>query len=356
MGSVNVQRPSLPGHRRSLSAPTPVRHLQSLFKLERVTPAVEVIIALAALVVALALLNKGADWLVEGASSLATIARVSPLIIGLTIVAFGTSLPELSVSVTASLEGDAGISVGNVVGSNIANILLILGLSALVRPVTTSVEVSTRDSLVMVASAVLLVVLSADGGIGRLDAAILLVAFTAYMVHFAKEARKQHEEGRDLPVPEGTEGKGISSVKTVGGLVVVLLSSVVLVITAIFIAEEVNVPTEIIGLSIVAVGTSVPELATSVVAAREGHSDISIGNVVGSNIFNTLLVLGVAAAIRGLAVESFMWIDVAIMVGVSAMMVPVLRCGMTISRREGAAMLAGYALYMAYVFTYGTVA
>jgi len=302
-------------------------------------------------VVSLAFLNKGADWLVEGASSLATIARVSPLIIGLTIVAFGTSLPELAVSVTASLEGDAGISVGNVVGSNIANILLILGLSALVRPIACSVQVTTRDSLVMVASAVLLVVLAVDGGIGRLDAAILLVAFIAYMVHFSLEARRQHEEASDLPVPEGTEGRGVSTIKTVG---VVLISSTVLVLTAIFLAQEVNIPTEIIGLSIVAVGTSVPELATSVVAAREGKADISIGNVVGSNIFNSLLVLGAAGAIRALTVESFMWLDMAIMLGVSAMLVPLLRSGMVLSRREGVAMLAGYALYMTYVFTYGT--
>jgi len=206
----------------------------------------------------------------------------------------------------------------------------------------------------MVASAVLLVVLAVDGGIGRLDAAILLVAFIAYMVHFSLEARRQHEEASDLPVPEGTEGRGVSTIKTVGGLVVVLISSTVLVLTAIFLAQEVNIPTEIIGLSIVAVGTSVPELATSVVAAREGKADISIGNVVGSNIFNSLLVLGAAGAIRALTVESFMWLDMAIMLGVSAMLVPLLRSGMVLSRREGVAMLAGYALYMTYVFTYGT--
>ena len=314
----------------------------------------EVLIALAALVVSLVFLNKGADWLVEGASSLATIARVSPLIIGLTIVAFGTSLPELAVSVTASLEGDAGISVGNVVGSNIANILLILGISAMVRPISCSVQVSTRDSLVMVASAVLLVILAMDGGIGRLDAVILLFAFIAYMVHFSMEARRQHEEGSELPVPEGTEGRGVSSVKTVGGLVIVLISSAVLVLTAMYIAREVNVPTEIIGLSIVAFGTSVPELATSVVASREGKADLCLGNVVGSNIFNTLLVLGAAGAIRALTVESFMWLDMAIMLGVSTMLVPLLRSGMVLSRREGVVMLAGYALYLVYVFTYGT--
>jgi cation:H+ antiporter len=340
----------------SCSLTTPLHQLQSLFKLERGTPAVEVLLALAALIVSLVLLNKGADWLVEGASSLATIARVSPLIIGLTIVAFGTSLPELSVSVTASLEGDAGISVGNVVGSNIANILLILGISTIVSPVACSSRFRTRDSLAMLASAVLLVVLSADGGLGRVDAAILLLAFSAYMVHFTWQAKQQREEARHLPVPEDTEGRGVSSVKTVGGLVLVLVSSVVLVTTASFIAREVNVPTEIIGLSIVAIGTSIPELATSVVAAREGKADISIGNVVGSNIFNTLLVLGAAAAIRGLAVESFMWLDMAIMLGVSAAMIPVLRSGLRLGRREGVVMLAGYALYMAYVLTYGDIA
>ena len=199
----------------------------------------------------------------------------------------------------------------------------------------------------------MLMVLSLDGKIGRLDGAILLALFTAYMLHFARASLEEHRRSQGTPTEAPSEGVAVSSTKTVGGLVLVLLSSTVLVLTAISIAEAMEVPTWLIGLTIVAVGTSVPELATSIVAAREGEPDIAVGNVVGSNIFNALLVVGVAAAIGTLSVESFLLVDMAIMLVICVLIIPLLRSDQVLSRREGAMMLAGYAAYICHLVLSG---
>jgi cation:H+ antiporter len=309
---------------------------------------VEVLLALAGVALGLVLLNKGADWMVEGSSALATIARVSPLLIGLTIVAFGTSLPELSVSVTASLEGDAGISLGNVVGSNIANVLLVLGIAALLRPFDVSLEVVNRQAVLMAASAVLVLLVALDGEVSRLDALVLMVAFSLWLGHFIRDARRAAREAGGASDPE--HRAPVATVKTVGGLVIVLVSAAVLVRSAIDLAGGLGVPTELLGLTVVAVGTSVPELVTSVKAARSGESDLSVGNVLGSNIFNGLCILGVAAAIHPLATGEDVTLDLVLMVAVSLVLVPMLWTGRVLSRREGAVMLAAYAAYVTYLY------
>ena len=308
----------------------------------------DVLLALAGVIFGLVLLNKGADWLVEGASSLAALARISPLLIGLTIVAFGTSLPELSVSVTASLEGDAGITFGNVVGSNIANILLVLGLAALLRPIDVSMKVVHRQSALMAVSAVLVLLVAIDGTVSRLDALVLLAAFSLWLGHFIQDARRAAKEAGGTSDPE--HKAPVATVKTVGGLLVVLLSAAVLVGSAIDLAGGLGVPTVLIGLTVVAVGTSLPELVTTVKASRRDESDLSVGNVLGSNVFNVLFVLGVAAAIHPLSLGQEVRFDLVLMVAASVVLVPLLYTGRVLSRREGVLMLAAYVVYIVYLY------
>lgn len=306
----------------------------------------EVIIALAALVVALALLNKGADWLVEGASSLATIARVSPLIIGLTIVAFGTSLPELAVSVNASFAGDSGISVGNVVGSNIANILLVLGIAAVVKPLKLTRELVTRDSMLVAGAGALLLVLALTGNLKWWHGAIMLVGFIAYLGHYIHDALVK--EKVDLPIIRDTHG-GVAVIMVGAGIVCILFGSDILVESAVVIAEAFGISKAVIGLTLIAVGTSLPELATSTVASKKGEADISIGNVLGSNVFNALLVLGLATllVVDGIAIDPVMLWDMLFMTLVCLVLVPTLKTGLTLTRAEGVFMLVLYAVYIA---------
>ena len=308
----------------------------------------DVLLALAGVVVGLVLLNKGADWLVEGASSLAALARISPLLIGLTIVAFGTSLPELSVSVTASLEGDAGITLGNLVGSNIANILLVLGLAAFLRPIDVSMKVVHRQSVLMAASAVLVLLVAMDGTVSRLDALVLLAAFCLWLGHFIQDARRAAKKAGGTSDPE--HKAPVATVKTIGGLLVVLLSAAVLVSSAIDLAGGLGVPTVLIGLTVVAIGTSLPELVTTVKASRRDESDLSVGNVLGSNVFNSLFVLGVAAAIQPLSLGQDVRFDLVLMVAASVALVPLLYTGRVLSRREGAVMLGAYVVYVVYLY------
>jgi cation:H+ antiporter len=305
--------------------------------------------AVAVLAVGLFVLDRGAGWLVEGSSALATLARVSPLVIGLTIVAYGTSLPELAASSMASLKGDSGISIGNVVGSNIANLLLILGAAAVVRPINVSRQVVTRESVIMVGAAVLVLALATFGEIGRAAGVVLLVAFAAYIGYFVRDALRGAREYVGGSPVQARFTRGVSVVLVGGGLASVLLGALLMVEGAISVAHRTGVPSSIIGLTIVAVGTSLPELATSLKAAHRGEGDIAIGNVVGSNVFNSLLVLGVAAVIYPLSVDGGLLLDMAIMVLVSVAVIPLFWTGLRLSRREGVAMLAAYVFYILYL-------
>lgn len=269
------------------------------------------------IVLGLALLVKGADWFVDGAAGIAGKCHISPLVIGLTVVAFGTSAPELAVSITSAVRGFTDLAVGNVVGSNIANILLILGLSALVRPLIVQKESFKLDFPVLILASVLLIVLGAwNRNIEWWDGLILVALLAAYMtvllVTALKKQKAEKAKRLELPPPpqeEKEEPKGAVRkwffkmkqktwflvILTVVGLGGVVGGGTLLVNYAQKLAAYFHVPERIIGLTVVAIGTSLPELVTSVVAARKGETDIAVGNVIGSNVFNILLVAGAAS-------------------------------------------------------------
>jgi cation:H+ antiporter len=291
------------------------------------------------------LLWKGADWLVEGASRLALLAKLSPIIIGITIVAFGTSLPEVSVSLAASLKGEPSITVGNVVGSNIANILLVLGVAAVIKPLKLTRHLVTRDSMLVAGSGALLLILALTGNLRWWHGMIMLACFVAYLGHYIHDALVK--EKADLPPIRDTH-TSVAIFMVAGGIFCILFGSDILVDSAVTIAEFFGISPAIIGLTMIAIGTSLPELATSTVASRKGEADISIGNVLGSNVFNTLLVLGLATllVVEGIAISSAMMWDILFMTLLCLILVPTLKTGLTLTRTEGIFMLILYAVYI----------
>ena len=296
------------------------------------------------------LLTTAADWLVRGASSLARRLGVSSLVIGLTVVAFGTSMPEFVVSVDASMAGNSGIAVGNVVGSNIFNIAFILGIAALIQPITCSRTVIRRDVPVMIMVAALMWYLSLDGLISRVEAAVFFALLIIYTVYSYVKARGEvaPEETASGSEPETAVSMSLKGEiwLIVTGLVAMIAGSKLLLQGSVAIAKNAGISDEVIGLTLIAAGTSLPELATSVVAALRGQSDIAIGNVVGSNIFNILGILGLAGMILPLDVSQHMAnIDCPYMFVVSLACLPIMRSGFSISRFEGVLLIASYVFY-----------
>ena len=305
--------------------------------------------------VGIGLLLVGADLLVRGASRIALAAGVSPLVVGLTVVAFGTSAPESAVSVKAALAGQADIAYGNVVGSNVFNVLFILGLSALVAPLLVDRQLLRRDVPVMIGSALLLPALALDGRIGRLDGVLLfagILAYTAYsVVASRREAAARREAGPHEP-PEPIGSPWMSLLLVLGGLGMLVLGARWLVDGAVAMARSFGVSELVIGLTIVAAGTSLPEVATSVLASIRGQREIAVGNVVGSNVFNALCVLGLAGLVApaGVAVApQALAFDTPVMIAVSVACLPVFFTGHGISRREGALFLFSYVAYATFL-------
>ncbi len=293
------------------------------------------------------LLTTAADWLVHGAANLARRFGISSLVIGLTVVAFGTSMPEFVVSVDASLAGNPGIAVGNVVGSNIFNIAFILGVAALIQPITCSRTVIRRDVPVMITVAALMWYLSSDHLLSRVEAAALFVLLIVYTVYcYAKargEAAVEQSESGETYTPTTLKAE-IWLIMT--GLVAMIAGSKLLLHGSVAIAKSAGISDEVIGLTLIAAGTSLPELATSIVAALRGQSDIAIGNVVGSNIFNILGILGLAGMILPLDVSQHMvTIDCPYMFVVCLACLPIMRTGFSITRFEGVLLLASYVFY-----------
>lgn len=282
----------------------------------------------------------GGESLVKGASGLAVRLGLPPLLIGLTVVGFGTSMPELLVSVDAALRGVPGIAIGNVVGSNIANILLILGLSALVWPMAVAGGLR-RDLSVMLAAAVALAPLFALGELGRLAGLALVAGLAAYLVAAFRNPGGTEPDGfAPMTVPRALLIAGL-------GLVALVVGTRLLVDGAVGIARAAGLSEAFIGLSIVAVGTSLPELATSVIAALRRQSALAIGNVVGSNIFNVLGILGATALIAPVPVEGrFLTFDLPVMLAVSAVLAAILWRGGRIGRGAGAGLVLAYAVYL----------
>ena len=305
----------------------------------------------------LVLLFGGGEFLVRGAVLVSRRLGLSPLLIGMTVVAWCTSAPELVVSLGAALEGRSDIAVGNVVGSNIFNILGVLGAAALITPIVVDPRAMRRDTVVMIVSAAALVFVAATGEITRVPAAALLIALLAYVViSYRSEARRPSLPSATLHENESAEievsGSVISGVAyLLGGLAALVIGSRLLVVGASDIARTLGVSEAVIGLSLVAVGTSLPELATSIIAALRKHADVAVGNVVGSNIFNILGILGVTALVKPIGIaEQIASVDVWIMLAASLALVPMLLWRGRLGRSTGGMLLLGYAAYLAVLF------
>ncbi len=311
------------------------------------------------LIVGLGLLIVGAEILVRGASKVAAGVGISPLVIGLTIVAFGTSSPEFAVSIWSNLSGSGSIAVGNVVGSNIFNVLFILGLSAILAPLVVNQKLVRLDVPLMIGVSILAFVMALDGIINRLDGFLLFAGLIAYTVFLIWESRQETQEIRDEYAKEFSGDKKPSardwlfnSGLIVGGLAMLVVGSDWLVESAVEIALQVGVSSTVMGLTLIAAGTSLPEVATSVVASLRNERDIAVGNVIGSSIFNTLGVLGLTGLVSptGLSIEqSILFFDMLVMIAVALACLPIFFVGFKIERWQGVLFFAYYLIYTSYL-------
>ena len=294
----------------------------------------------------------GAEGLIRGSSNLAIKIGRTPLVVGLTVVAFGTSTPELVVSLKAALLGNSSIALGNVVGSNVANIALILGVAAIIRPLKVHANVIMREIPIMIGITVLLLILIIDGEVGFIDGLIFVLGIIAYTVVNVIMARKEKNPEVDAEFEEGLKSKlgvSISIVFMVVGLGLLIAGANFFVKSAVAIAKLFEMSDAVIGLTIVAIGTSLPELITSIVASYKKEADIAIGSVVGSNIFNILSILGITALIFPVSSAGINIIDLSVMLFTAIILFPLSRTGFSITRLEGAFLLAGYVVYIYYL-------
>ncbi|NLE58698.1 MAG: calcium/sodium antiporter [Planctomycetes bacterium] len=305
------------------------------------------------------LLILGAELLVRGGSRLAIRAGVSPLVIGLTIVAYGTSTPELAVNVQASMAGRPDLALGNVVGSNILNVLLILGVAAVLAPLAISPHVLRRDLPIMIGVSVLLLPLAMDGHIGRVDGLLMTGAVVLYTLTSIRAGRRQHLEAQGT---HGGQGPVAFSLPSIWGHVLSVLCGLVLLVVgtrwivdgAVFIAQSLGLSELVIGLTVVAAGTSLPELTTSALATARGERDIAIGNIVGSNIYNILAILGISSLIHPIPVtQSVLWFDLPVMIATALVCLPLFLTGRALSRGEGLLFLGYYVAYTVYLILDG---
>ena len=297
------------------------------------------------LIVGFVLLIKGADLFVDGASSVAAKLKVPSLIIGLTVVSIGTSLPEAAVSVSASLSGNNSISLGNVIGSNIFNLLMVVGVSSAILPIVTDRDMLKRDMPINIGITVLLGILLFDGNLSRLEALLLLLLLVAYMFLLIRSALKNRVEAEETKVLSWAK----SIVFIVLGVAAIIGGGQLVVNSAKTIALALGMSETLVGLTVVAIGTSLPELVTSVVAARKGDSGIAMGNVIGSNLFNILFILGMAGVIKPLTADAAFFIDTGILLGISALMLLFAFTKRKISRVEGITCVLLYVAYTAYI-------
>jgi len=297
----------------------------------------------------LLLLFVGAEGLIRGSSNLAIKIGITPLVVGLTVVAFGTSAPELVVSLKAALIGNSSITIGNVLGSNIANIALILGVSAMIRPLNVNTNVIKREIPFMIILSVLVLLLSLDGILGFVEGLIfilILISYTILSIVFAKKEKNQEVEAE---FKEGLKSKlniPTSILFTICGLAILILGANLLVQGAVTLAKLFKVSDVVIGLTIIAIGTSLPELITSIVASYKNETDIAIGNVVGSNIFNLLSILGITALILPINTKGVSIIDWGVMLFCAIILLPLSKTGFKITRTEGALLFTGYVIYI----------
>lgn len=300
----------------------------------------------------------GGEMLVRGAVSAAKGFGISPMIIGLTLVGFGTSMPELVTSLQAALSGSPGIALGNVLGSNIGNILLILGIAVLLAPIAVDPKALRRDGGMLILATLLCLGVVLFGGVSRLEGAVLVTTLAAYLTFTLRSeqgralvaASEAAQPEESVSAPEIRLGLALSL--SLAGLVVTILGAKALVSGAVDIAEAAGISETVIGLTVVAVGTSLPELVTCIIAVRKGQGEMALGNVLGSNIFNILCILGVTALVSPLPVApEIIRADIWVMTAAAVLLVIFARTGWRVGRREGAVMLGGYAGYMGWLLT-----
>jgi len=313
----------------------------------------------------LVLLVVGAELLVRGASRIALIAGISPLIIGLTVVAYGTSSPEMAVSIQASLAGQADISLGNVIGSNIFNVLAILGLASIISPLPVAQQLIRLDVPIMIGVSILLFLFSANGNVSKLEGILLFSGAVAYTLFLIFQSRREQDANVQAEYEQEYGGVSSTGAKTwainglliLGGLLLLVLGSQWLTTSSVAIARSFGISELVIGLTLVAMGTSLPELASSVVASFKGEKDIAVGNVIGSNIFNILAVLGLSAAFSsgGINVSpAALNFDIPFMLAVAIACLPIFFSGNRIARPEGFLFLGYYIAYTVYLILKST--
>ena len=298
----------------------------------------------------LALLAIGAEGLVRGSTGLALRMGITALAIGLTVVAFGTGSPEFVLSVQAATSGNSGIALGNIVGSNISNLLLVLGVAALVRPMPVRSELVRREMPIMIGVTLVLCVMLLDARLTRLEGLLLVLGAVAYTVSSYLVAKRGEcvevdtEFDEALTQPQHSAWRDVAFV--VVGLVMLLAGANLMLVGATYIAEQFGISEIVIGLTIVAIGTSLPELATSVASSARGEADVAFGNVIGSNVLNILAVLGTVALIHPFAVEGLRPLDLAVLVGSAMLALPLMWRGFVLNRWEGGILLASYVAYL----------
>ncbi len=311
-------------------------------------------IVLVQLVAGFTILILGAELLVRGASGIAMALGISPLVIGLTVVAFGTSSPELAVSIFSAYEGQAGIALGNVVGSNICNVLLILGLSALAAPLLVSRQIIRLEVPIMIGITLIFLLFAINGVLGRLEGLFLFSGAVFYVAWTVRRSRRESREESEASIPEDGVGSSrlVQVLQILGGLAMLALGSKWLVDGAVTVAQFFGVSDLVIGLTVVAIGTSLPELATSILASLRGQRDIAVGNIVGSNIFNILVVLGLTASVAPFGIpipKSALTFDLPVMFMATVVCLPIFLTGHRIARWEGGLFFLYYLAYMLFI-------
>jgi cation:H+ antiporter len=309
---------------------------------------VEIAVSTVLTIVGLAMLCFGGNWLVSGGVTIAKKFRISNLVIGMTVVAYGTSTPELAASVAAAGEHSA-IILGNIVGSNIANVGMVIGIAAILVPLTIRKSVLKKEIPIMLAVSVLLVIISIDGELSQYDGILLLGGLAVFAVYTLRDALKQREQSKEKIEPD----KKSSHLKSLGliaiGIVFLYVGAIFTVDNAVVLAKEFGLSEKIIGLTVIAIGTSLPELITSIIAIRKGHADIGVGNIVGSNIYNILMIMGVGATLGGVIISSDVYFDYAIMIIFSISLLIALKTGI-INRVMGVFLTIGYLAYLTVTF------
>ena len=308
----------------------------------------EVLLSCALLIIGLVMLCFGGNWLVSGGVAIAKKFRISNLVIGITIVAYGTSTPELAASIAAAGDHSA-IILGNVIGSNIANIGMVIAVAAILVPLAVQKSILRKEIPIMLGVSALLVLISIDGEISQYDGILLLIGFGVFVFYTFRDALKQRAKTKD-DIDSGKNNIYLKSAGLIGiGVIVLYIGSILTVDNAVVIATEFGLSEKIIGLTVIAIGTSLPELITSIIAIRKGHSEIGIGNIIGSNIYNILMIMGVGASLGGILITADVYVDYAIMIIFSLSLLIGLKTQI-INRTMGIILAAGYGVYLITTF------